>query len=143
MFKQNFLSSLFFIVLLLVAFLFIFSDGIPMLETVPEDEVDEEIEDVKEVDLTEDYLKQGYNIYRGSAEGYGGEMVIDVVFNNGEIIDIIIVKDSETDRIAEPAFEQLIEDMLEKQSPDVDIVTGATDTSKALMEAVEKALEQK
>ncbi len=141
--KQNAILSIIFIVLLITSFIFVFSDGIPMLETSPDEitegEETEEVDEREDKYITIEYLKNNYSVYRGNAEGYGGELVIDLVFDNDNIIDIIIVKDSETESIAEPAFEKLIEDMLEKQSPEVDIVSGATDTSKAMIEAVKKA----
>ena len=77
--------------------------------------------------------------YTGTAEGYQGDIVLDVVVENGEIVDIIVIDHAETDDIAEPAFEDLKERVLEQQSIDVDIVTGATFSSEGYLQAIENA----
>ena len=77
--------------------------------------------------------------YRGSAEGFGGELVLDVTIGGGKITEIVVVKSSETPFIADGAFKELFPAIIEAQGP-VDAVSGATYTSKAVVEAVEKAL---
>ena len=77
--------------------------------------------------------------YTGIAEGYQGDIELDVVVEDGEIVDIIVTDHAETDDIAEPAFEDLKERVLEQQSIDVDIVTGATFSSEGYLQAIENA----
>ncbi|MDD3782213.1 MAG: RnfABCDGE type electron transport complex subunit D [Limnochordia bacterium] len=77
--------------------------------------------------------------YRASADGFGGELVIDVTVEGGKITDIEVVESQETPFIADTAFKELIPAIIEAQGP-VEAVSGATFTSKALLEAVEKAV---
>ena len=79
-------------------------------------------------------------VYTGTAEGYGGELVVEVSVADGEITNIDIIEHSETEEIAEPAFEQVPEDIIATQSTDVDVVTEVTVTSEAIMQAVDNAL---
>jgi len=97
---------------------------------------DKEVGDIElvEVDYTESFI--------GNAEGYGGEMEVEVFVKNDEIVDIKIIQHQETDEIAQPAFEELINSVLETQSVEVDNISGATITSEAFLEAVGEALAQ-
>ncbi len=79
-------------------------------------------------------------VYTGTAEGYGGDLVVEVTVAEGEITDIDIVEHSETEDIADPAFEQVPEDIIATQSTDVDVVSQVTVTSEAIMDAVDNAL---
>jgi len=77
----------------------------------------------------------------GTGSGYGGDIVLDVVVKNGEIKEIFIVEQSETEGIGDEAIEEMIEKILSAQSTDVDIVSGATVSSNGTIEATENALE--
>lgn len=78
--------------------------------------------------------------YTGVGEGFKGEIVIDVIVENGEITAINIVEHEETKDIAEPAFEEIPNKIIESQSSFVDTYSGATYASKGIIEAVENAL---
>ena len=81
--------------------------------------------------------------YAASASGYGGEIELEVVIDDGRIDVIQVVSHQETESIADPAFSQIIDDILAAQSADdVDTVSGATETSNAILEAVQEALTQ-
>jgi uncharacterized protein with FMN-binding domain len=76
--------------------------------------------------------------YRG-AYAYGSfEYVVEVSIADGRIMGIKAIANRDTShaRSAEGVFPRIID----AQTPDVDAVTGATTTSKALMKAVENAL---
>ena len=77
----------------------------------------------------------------GTGSGYGGDIVLDVVVDNGEITDIFVVEESETPGIGDEGIAEMIEKILAAQSTDVDVVSGATVSSKGTIEAVENALE--
>jgi uncharacterized protein with FMN-binding domain len=79
-------------------------------------------------------------VHTGTAEGFGGKLVLEVTVAGGAITAIEIVEEYETPFIAQDAFEQLPEAIIAAQSWEVDIVSGATVTSKAIMAAVEDAL---
>src|SRR5690606_20451313 len=70
-------------------------------------------------------------VHRGSAQGFGGELVLDVTVEGGRITAIEVVENSETPFIAENAFKNLIPALIEAQGR-VDVVSGATYTSKAI-----------
>jgi len=82
--------------------------------------------------------------YQASAMGYHDEVPIEleVVISGGSIEEINILDHAETDGIADSAFEDVIPQIIETQSTDVDTLSGATITSEAIIEAVEKALEK-
>ncbi|HPU64459.1 MAG TPA: FMN-binding protein, partial [Limnochordia bacterium] len=77
--------------------------------------------------------------YRGSADGFGGELVIDVTVEGGKITNIEVVQSEETPFIADTAFKHLIPAIIETQGP-VEAVSGATFISQALEDAVRDAL---
>lgn len=81
-------------------------------------------------------------IYRGTATGYGGEIDLEVSVDRGHILRITIIDHNEDEEIAEPAFEQLERRIVENRGTEgVEAVSGATETSDAVIEAVNKALE--
>ena len=134
MFKKNITLSIIFTVILVFAFIFIY--GIedyqmptPTAEAEPSPAVEEE-----PVDEAEKFI--------GVAEGYGGEMEVEVSIKDGEIVYIEVLEHQETDDFAIPAFEDLIEAVMEAQSTDVDMVSGATATSEGFLAAVDDALAQ-
>ncbi len=81
----------------------------------------------------------GDGTHRGTAQGFGGELVLDVTVSGGKITEIVVVEDSETPFIAAGAFKELLPAIIEAQGP-VDTVSGATATSQAVLKAVEDAL---
>ncbi len=78
----------------------------------------------------------------GTGSGYGGEIILDVVTDGDEILQILVVEESETGGLGDEAIDQMIEAVLEAQSTDVDTVTGATESSEGALEAIEDALNQ-
>jgi len=78
--------------------------------------------------------------HRGTGRGYGGDIVVDVEVSGGRINDIEVVTHEDTENVAAPAFDALIREMIDRQTTDVDTVSGATGSSRGLREAVEDAL---
>lgn len=79
-------------------------------------------------------------VHVGEADGFGGPLKVEVTVSQGAITNIVVIEDQETPFIAGNAFEQLPAAMIAAQSWDVEIVSGATVTSEAMKQAVEKAL---
>lgn len=77
----------------------------------------------------------------GKAQGYGGEVTVTVEVNGNDIISVDAVGEKETQGVGSNALEQLPDKIAEANSTDVEVVSGATVTSKAIKEAVDKALE--
>lgn len=75
----------------------------------------------------------------GEAKGHNGAIKVEVTIDNEEIKDIQVLEQQESD-FTKNVFEQLPKAMIEANSADVDIVTGATVTSNALIAAVKDAV---
>ena len=81
----------------------------------------------------------------GKAEGFGGEVTVEVTVDGDKITAVTAKGDSETDGIGSKAIEELPGKIVEANSADVDVevVSGATVTSTAIIDAVKSALESK
>lgn len=78
--------------------------------------------------------------YIGAAQGMGGEVKVEIVFSDSSITSIRILSQKETPSIAGPAIERIPADIVKYQSLGVDSVTGATTTSKAIINAIADAV---
>ena len=78
--------------------------------------------------------------YEGEAEGmYPLKVSVEVA--DGKITAVNLVEEEETEGIADPALEQIPAAIVEKNSTEVDVVSGATMTSNGIIAAVNAALE--
>ena len=73
------------------------------------------------------------------AQGYGGDVVLDVIMEGNTLVDIKVLSQKETPNLGDVAIEAMIEKILQAQSPDVDVESGATASSQAVINAVGKA----
>lgn len=80
--------------------------------------------------------------YTGTADGYAGPVSATVTVSDKAILSVDLKGDNETPGIGANALEQLPAVILEKQSSEIDAVTGATVTSTAVKNAVADALAQ-
>lgn len=80
--------------------------------------------------------------YINEAEGYYSTLIVEVTVDETHILSIDIVSHEEPEILSELVFKRLIPMMKKKNSYEVDVISGATYTSRALIEAIEKALEQ-
>ena len=78
--------------------------------------------------------------YEGSATGYIGKMTVSVTIACGEITEINIVETGDDDEYLIDA-KDVIPEIIEKQSLEVDSISGATHSSKGIIKAVGNALE--
>lgn len=79
-------------------------------------------------------------VYTGAADGFAGEVKVKVTVRSSRIRSVEVVSHSETQGIGSRAVEALPAVIVEKQTPEVDAVAGATITSNAIKEAVRQAL---
>ena len=79
--------------------------------------------------------------YYGTGTGFGGTMKVCVVVSGGKIASIDIVEDNDTPSYLSSAS-SLISTILSTQSTNVDTVSGATYSSRGIIEAVRSALSQ-
>ncbi|SDL92174.1 FMN-binding protein, partial [Halarsenatibacter silvermanii] len=98
----------------------------------------EPVEEPEEVEEEPEVTEE--SSFTGAGEGYNDEIEVEVMVEDGEIIDIQVLEHEETPDIAEPAFEDLIDDVIAAQSTDVDTVSGATGSSEGFLAAVDNAL---
>lgn len=81
-------------------------------------------------------------IYTGIGQGNNGNITVDVTFSGDAITNVKIVSHSETAGVCDAAIETIPTEIVTYQSLAVDAVTGATNTSKGILEAVASAVEQ-
>lgn len=78
--------------------------------------------------------------YSASAYGYDGDVFVEITVEN-DVITSITARTEESDEwYFSSAQESVISQILSSQNTDVDAVSGATYSSEAIMEAVQKAL---
>jgi uncharacterized protein with FMN-binding domain len=82
----------------------------------------------------------GANQYSGSASGMEGQVVVRVSCAGGVISNVEVVSHNETPGIGTRAVDAIPPAIVKANSADVDVVSGATVTSRAIMEAVKDAL---
>ena len=82
------------------------------------------------------------NEYIGESEGFGGKMKVKVTMDGDKIAKIEVLEHGETAGISDPAFEQIPAAIIANQTTEIDAVSGATYTSKGLIDAVNNALAQ-
>lgn len=80
--------------------------------------------------------------YTGSAQGFGGEITVEVTVSGGNLTDITVLDASGEDSAYFSMAEAVLDDMLAAQSAEVDTVSGATFSSTGLRDAVAQALSQ-
>ena len=80
--------------------------------------------------------------YEGAGIGFGGEIRVEVVVEDGEITEISLLEAKGEDAAYLTTAESILDDILKAQSVDVDTVSGATFSSTGIRDAVSDALEQ-
>ncbi len=80
--------------------------------------------------------------YSSTQQGFGGDVSVTLTISNGKITNAELVGDSETETVGGAALSSLQEQILEKQSADIDGVSGATVTSSAVKAGVQSCLDE-
>jgi uncharacterized protein with FMN-binding domain len=83
---------------------------------------------------------EGGSYYEGSAMGYRGEIRVRVGFEKGAITDITVIESSEDRAVGGVAIEELTDLVLMYNTTEIDAVSGATETSKGFLDAIENAI---
>lgn len=81
-------------------------------------------------------------IYTGSGEGKYGPIKVEVSVEKGKISTVKVLEHNETPGISDPAIEKTPQDIIKAQSTEVDAVSGATVTSKGIIEAVNNSIKE-
>ncbi|MDO4547131.1 MAG: FAD-binding protein, partial [Clostridia bacterium] len=82
------------------------------------------------------------NEFVGTGLGIDGEVVVKITVEDGKMTNVEVLEHNETPGIGDRAVAQLPEAIVTAQSTDVETVSGATMTSKAILDAVDEALAQ-
>ena len=78
--------------------------------------------------------------YEGSGQGHIDEIKVEITTDEYEIKTIEIIEDQEIPLLSKIVYEEIPKEVIKANSTKVDAVTGATYTSKGLIEAIEDAL---
>ena len=78
--------------------------------------------------------------WQGTAEGFGGEVAVEITVEKGMIEDIRILKAEFEDAAYLDMAKEMIPRMIQAQDFDVDTVSGATMTSTGIKKAAAAAL---
>ena len=113
---------------------------------VPEEVVIKEPETVAETEAEtpagEEVAIPADGTYEGVAEAFHGDIKVEVVVEGGAITAVNVLEEDETPEIGGPVVESMPGEIVAANSPDVDIVSGATWTSEGIINAVKDALSQ-
>lgn len=97
----------------------------------------------KEIKLNENTitntLKDG--TFTGNAEGFRGNIEVEVLVKAGKITEINIINSSDDKAFLNKASEGIIQKIINEQNIDIDVVSGATYSSNGIINAVKDALE--
>lgn len=85
-------------------------------------------------------LKDGS--YVSAGRGMQGDIQVELRVRDGYIDRVDVVEHNENVGVVEDAFDRLEDDVLRKQSADVDTISGATEASYGFMEAVRDCIRQ-
>ena len=80
--------------------------------------------------------------FSASEKGFGGDIKVTLKVSGGKVEDVTIDASKETPDKGGIAAEQLAKEIKEKQSPNVDVVSGSTISSEAIIKAAKAAFEQ-
>ena len=83
--------------------------------------------------------------FSGEAEGMGGSekpVKVTITLENSKITKVIAEGEGETDGIGTKALEEMPGKIVSANSLNVDVVSGATITSNAILDAAEQALSE-
>ncbi|MGN0759927.1 MAG: FMN-binding protein [Candidatus Ventricola sp.] len=76
----------------------------------------------------------------GTANGFGGELTVEVTVDGKQIVSVEVLENKETPGVADPAINNLPGEIVAAQSVAVDVKSGCTLASNAVLEATKAAL---
>lgn len=91
----------------------------------------------------DDKIELKDNQYLGSSEaGIGGRILVRVTYKNKTIKKVEVLENHETEGIGAIAIDRIPQEMVSKNSTQVDAISGASTTTQALKDAVNKAIKK-
>lgn len=90
-----------------------------------------------------DNIELGPDQYVGSTEaGIGGRIVVRVTYKDKKIKNVEVLENHETEGIGAVAIQKLPDEIVKANSTEIDAVSGASTTTRAVEEAVNKAIKK-
>lgn len=80
--------------------------------------------------------------YEGSSVGHEGIIRVKVETDENKIINIEILEEYEMPEISIHVYDKIIETVIRNNKADINTISGATYTSKGLIEAIDDALQK-
>lgn len=80
--------------------------------------------------------------FTGTSAGMQGPVTVEMTLESGVITSVVVTESKESAHVTDVALERIPAQMVEHQTTEVDVVTGATLTSNALMRAAAAAAEE-
>jgi len=80
------------------------------------------------------------DVYEGVGQGYRGPVTVQVRMNGDDITEIVIIDTIEDRFVGLEVMEELLDLVVMYNSVDIDVVSGATESSRGFLEAVENAI---
>lgn len=99
-----------------------------------------EVDKAVEIPAAEAIFKAG--TYEALADGNNGPLKVEVTFSDSKIESVTVKEHTETAGLSDPAINDVPVKIVELQSLDVDVITGATVTSRAIKYAVADCVKQ-
>lgn len=79
-------------------------------------------------------------VYTSSAKSHGGELSVELTCKDGKISDLKVLSHTDTPEYAVLATDKLPQEIVKAQSLGVDVIAGATMTSRAIMGAAAQCI---
>jgi uncharacterized protein with FMN-binding domain len=80
------------------------------------------------------------SVYEGIGRGYRGPVQVQVRMESGSFTAIDIIDSREDPSVGGAAMEELLDLVIAYNTTDLDAISGATESSKGFLEAVENAI---
>ena len=80
--------------------------------------------------------------YEATEFGMNGDVVVTAEFSESKILSVTATGELETAGLGDKALEELSKVVVEKQSAEVDVVSGATVSSTAMLKALQNCIDQ-
>ena len=116
-----------------------------------EEEVEEVVEEVDSIsspskaviEAVLSTFETGENEYLGQGDGMNGSLVVRITTADGtKIDDVTVLEHHETEGIGTLAIDALPKQIVKKQSLELDSISGASVTSRAILDGTKEALEK-
>jgi len=79
--------------------------------------------------------------YTAYGYGHNGKLPVTVILSEDKILEVLVDSSKESDGIANPAFERIPQQILDGQTLNIDVISGATVSSQAVIDGVSNAVD--